>query len=155
MNYWLMKSEGSCYSIDDLKKDGETAWEGVRNFQARNFMEKEMKVGDKVLFYHSSSEPSGVYGLAKVSSKPHTDMSAQDPKDEHFDPKATKNKPVWTCVDIGFVEKFARPVSLDQIKLRPKLAGMAVLRKGSRLSIMPVSEAEYGEIVRIARSAIL
>lgn len=150
-----MKSEGSCYSIDDLKKDGRTAWEGVRNFQARNFMERDMKVGDMVLFYHSSSNPSGVYGLAKVVSAAHADLSALDPKDEHYDPKSTKEKPIWTCVDVGFVEKFKEPLSLGQIKLRPKLSCMIILRKGSRLSITPVSKSEFEDVLKAAGSAIL
>ena len=146
--FWLVKSEGDCYSIDDLARDGETAWEGVRNFQARNFM-REMHVGDSVLFYHSSSKPSGVYGLARVSGEIHADESAFDSKDEHFDPRSTPDKPLWECVDIAFVSKFTRPVSIDELRLRPELSGMEILRKGSRLSVTPVSKKEYEVIARI------
>ncbi len=148
MNYWLVKSEGQCYSIDDLKKDKRTSWDGIRNFQARNFMKDGMKVGDLVLFYHSSSQPTGVYGIAKVASKPHIDETALDPQDEHFDPKAVKymkegKEPLWSCVDIEFVKKFARPVSLDEMKNERDLHGILVLRRGQRLSVMPVEEKHF------------
>jgi predicted RNA-binding protein with PUA-like domain len=149
--YWLLKSEGTCYSINDLKKDGVTAWEGVRNFQARNFMTQGMKVGDGILFYHSSSKPTGVFGLAQVASMAHPDVSAQNKKDEHYDPRATTANPVWMCVDVKYVETFKNPVTLDQIKFQPKLVGMTILKQGNRLSITPVSETEYNEIVRLGR----
>ncbi len=143
MNYWLMKSEGECYSIDDLKADKRTAWTGVRNYMARNFMVRDMSVGDLVLFYHSSSEPTGIFGIAKVAQKAHADESQFDKKDEHYDPKATREKPIWHCVDVAFVKKFKEPVTLGQLRLDPKLAGMVVLQKGSRLSIQPVSENHF------------
>src|SRR6266516_4146075 len=101
MNYWLIKSEGSCYSIDDLKKDKRTAWTGVRNYQARNFMRDGMKVGDLVLFYHSSSDPTGIYGIVKVTSKPYPDRTALDKKDMHYDPKSTEENPIWMLVDVA------------------------------------------------------
>lgn len=148
MNYWLMKSEGDCYPISQLKKDKTTSWSGVRNFQARNYM-KEMKVGDMVLFYHSNAKPSGVYGLAKVSKLAHPDMSAQDPKDEHFDPKATKEKPIWECVDVKYVQTFARPVSLEDMKKNPALRKMKVLEKGSRLSVTPVTKGEFEVVCEV------
>lgn len=147
MNYWLIKSEGDCYSIDDFKKDKRTAWTGIRNYQARNFMRDRMKVGDLVLFYHSSDEPTGVYGVARVASAPHADATALDPKDDHYDPKSTKEKPIWECVDMEFVEKFDKPVSLNEIKRDPKLEGMPVRERGSRLSIQPVSKAHFSHIV--------
>ncbi len=143
MKYWLMKSEGACYSIDDLKKDKKTAWTGVRNYMARNFMTRDMEVGDFVLFYHSSSEPTGVFGIAKVVGKAHSDETQFDKKDEHYDPKATKEKPIWQCVDVAFIKKFTAPVTLMQMKLDPELTGMLVLQKGSRLSIQPVSEKHF------------
>lgn len=146
MNHWLMKSEGDCYSIDDLKKDKTAPWTGVRNFQARNYM-REMKIGDKILFYHSNGEPSGVYGIATVSSVIHADATALDRKDEHFDPKSTKDRPIWECVDVSFESKLPRPISLDDMKKRKKLAGMIVLKKGSRLSVTPVTKEEYEDIV--------
>jgi predicted RNA-binding protein with PUA-like domain len=143
MNYWLIKSEGSCYSIDDLKKDKKVAWSGVRNYQARNFMRDGMKIGDLALFYHSSSSPNGVYGIAKVASEPHPDMTAFDKKDDHYDPKSKKENPTWMLVDIAYVEKFKYPVSLEEIKIDPALEGMMVRQIGSRLSIQPVSEKHF------------
>ncbi|HZZ99706.1 MAG TPA: EVE domain-containing protein [Candidatus Paceibacterota bacterium] len=149
MNYWLIKSEGDCYSIDDFKRDKRTAWEGIRNYQARNFMIRDMKVGDLLLFYHSIVEP-GVYGLAKVVSKAHPDVSQFNKKDEHFEPKATKIKPLWYCVDVAFVKKFKHPVLLEAIKKDPKLDGMMVRAKGSRLSVQPVSEKHFKHILEMA-----
>ena len=140
-SYWLIKSE--CYTIDDLKHDKRSAWTGVRNYQARNFMRDSMRVGDLALFYHSNGDPSGVYGVAKVVSKPHADPTALDKRDAHFDPKSTKEKPIWECVDFTFVKKFKNPVSLDEIKIDPKLEGMLVRARGSRLSVQPVSEKHY------------
>ena len=147
MKYWLLKSEGTCYPISQLKKDRTTSWTGIRNYQARNYMMKDMSVGDLCLFYHSTSKPSGVYGLAKVSSKPHTDETQFDKKDEHYDPKATKEKPIWYCVDISFLEAFKSPISLDQIKFDTNLDGMMVRAQGSRLSIQPVEENHFKYIV--------
>jgi predicted RNA-binding protein with PUA-like domain len=154
MNYWLIKSEGDCYSIDDLKKDHRTSWEGVRNYQARNFMRDGMKIGDLILFYHSNAEPSGVYGVAKVVSTAHIDRSALDPKDEHFDPKAVQyvkegKEPLWSCVDVAFVSKFTRPVSLEEIKNDPTLAGIGVAKVGQRLSVMPVIEKHFERVVEM------
>ncbi len=149
MNYWLLKSEGNCYSIDDLKKDKKIAWQGVRNYQARNFMRDDMKVGDLALFYHSQSDPTGVYGIAKVVSKPYPDTSAFDKKDEHYDPKSKKENPTWILVDIAFVSKFKHPISLNEIKIDPALEGMVVRQPGSRLSIMPVSEKHFKYITEV------
>ena len=154
MNYWLIKSEGDCYSIDDLKRDRRTSWEGVRNYQARNFMRDGMKVGDRILFYHSNAEPSGVYGVAQVASTAHIDESALDPKDEHFDPKAVQyskegKEPLWSCVDVAFVSKFKNPVSLEEIKHDPKLAGIGVAKVGQRLSVMPVVEKHFERVVEM------
>lgn len=143
MNYWLIKSEGSCYSIDDLKRDKKTAWTGIRNYQARNSMRDQMKVGDLVLFYHSSSDPTGVYGIAKVVSSPHPDATQFDPQDEHYDPKSSLEKPTWICVDMAFVKKFKNPVSLESIKKDPELGDMAVCQRGSRLSVQPVEKRHF------------
>ena len=134
MKYWLMKSEPSAYSIDDLARDGKTNWEGVRNFQARNFMRDEMKVGDKVLFYASSAEPSGVSGLAEVSRE------AVPEKD-----------PTWSMVEIRFVEKFASVVPLETLKSTKGLENMVVTKKGVRLSIQPVTKSEYDIVVKLGR----
>lgn len=148
-NYWLLKSEGDCYGIDDLKKDKKTSWTGIRNYQSRNFMMKDMSVGDVVLFYHSGGNdenPTGIYGLARVSRLAHEDPTQFDKKDDHFDPKATKEKPIWYCVDITFVKKFKSPITLAQIKFDPKLEGMRVREVGSRLSVQPVS-IKHGEYI--------
>jgi predicted RNA-binding protein with PUA-like domain len=166
MKYWLIKSEGDCYSIDDFEKDcakikknnakksAAVAWTGIRNFQARNYMRDGMEVGDRVLFYHSNGEPSGIYGIARVASGPHVDESALDPDDEHYDPKAVEyarsgKEPLWMCVDMEFIKKLGRPVSLDEIKKSPHLRGMLVARPAQRLSVMPVEEKHFKEIVEL------
>jgi predicted RNA-binding protein with PUA-like domain len=146
MRYWLLKSEADCYSIDDLKRDKRTEWTGIRNYQARNFMRDDMRVGDKALFYHSNGTndmPTGVYGVAKIVSASHPDETQFDKKDDHYDPKATKAAPIWHCVDVAFVKKLAIPVTLAQIKFDPMLAGMMVAQQGSRLSVQPVSEEHF------------
>jgi predicted RNA-binding protein with PUA-like domain len=151
MNYWLLKSEGSCYSIDDLKKDKVTAWSGIRSYQARNFMRDSMAVGDMCLFYHSNGDkqnPTGVYGVAKVASKVHPDLTAQDKKDEHYDPKSTKKNPIWECVDVSYVAHLKEHVLLSEIKLDPALSGIMVAERGSRLSIQPVSKKHFEYIVK-------
>ncbi|MES3030856.1 MAG: EVE domain-containing protein [Patescibacteria group bacterium] len=147
MKYWLIKSEGDCYSIDDFKKDKRTAWTGIRNFQARNYM-KEMKVGDLALFYHSSSEPSGIYGVAKVVALAHEDETSLDPNDEHYDPKSIMYQfegkgPLWECVDVAFVQKLEKPISLEMIKKDKELKKMLVAQTGQRLSVMPVEEGHF------------
>lgn len=152
MNYWLIKSEPDCYSIDDLKKDKKTPWNGVRNYQARNFMRDSMKIGDMALFYHSSTKTPGVYGVAKVTSVAHADESALNTKDEHYDPKSTKEKPIWECVDFAFVKKFPRAISLEEIKQDYKLEGIMVTQKGSRLSIQPVSRSHFERIVELSNN---
>lgn len=154
MNYWLIKSEGDCYSIDDFKKDKKTPWSGIRNFQARNFMRDGMKIGDRVLFYHSSGtkeNPTGVYGTARVSSRPYPDATAFDKKDDHYDIKSKKENPTWILVDMAFVSKFKNPVTLNQIKFEPKLKGIMVAQKGSRLSIQPVSKEHFDLIVNMGK----
>lgn len=151
MNYWLLKSEGTCYSIDDLKRDKKTAWTGIRNFQARNFLRDSMKTGDLALFYHSSgtaNSPTGVYGVCKVASNPYGDPTQFDRKDDHYDPKSKKENPTWFCVDIAFVKKFKEPITLTQIKFDPQLIGMMVAQKGSRLSVQPVSEKHFKYITQ-------
>ncbi len=149
MNYWLLKTEPSAYSIDDLKRDKTTAWEGVRNYQARNFMQ-QMKKGDLCLFYHSSTEPVGVFGVAKVTKEAYPDASQFNKKDSHFDPKATKEKPIWFCPDITFVKKFKEPFLLTHIKADHALRGIMVAQQGSRLSVQPVSEMHFTYITKNA-----
>jgi predicted RNA-binding protein with PUA-like domain len=151
MNYWLMKCEPAAYTIDDLRRDGTTSWEGVRNYQARNFMRDQMKEGDRVLFYASNAEPSGVTGLAKIVREAYPDPFAFEEGHSYFDPKSREEEPRWFAVDIGFVERFDRIVALSDLKGNPKLEGMGVVQKGNRLSVQPVTKAEYDEIVRMAK----
>ncbi|MFA5854375.1 MAG: EVE domain-containing protein [Patescibacteria group bacterium] len=149
MRYWLMKTEPDAFSIDDLKRLKKDAWSGVRNYQARNFM-KEMRVGDAVLFYHSSTIPPGVAGLAKVVAEAHPDETQFEKKSQYFDPKATKTKPIWHCVDVGFVKKFPRLISLDELRSMKALKDMVLLERGSRLSVQPVTEKEFEAILKVA-----
>ena len=145
MNYWLLKTEPRGYSIDDLKRDKKTAWTGVRNYQARNFM-KQMKKGDLCLFYHSGKE-TAVVGVAKVVSEAHPDETQFEKKSRYFEPRATNAKPVWYCADVAFVEKLKNPVSLGVIKADPHLKGIPVAAQGSRLSVQPVSEKHFRYIL--------
>ena len=145
--YWLIKSEPNAYSIDDLQEDGHTCWDGVRNYQARNFMRDEMKIGDEVLFYHSNAKPPGVVGIARVCKESYPDDTAWDPKDKHFDPKTKKDEPTWFMVDVEFDQKFADVVSLDELKDHTELEGMLVTKRGQRLSIQP-GEATHFQFVR-------
>ncbi|MBI1869702.1 MAG: EVE domain-containing protein [Chlamydiae bacterium] len=151
LHYWLMKSEPDVYSIDDLKKDKRTYWHGVRNYQARNFMRDTMQIGDLVLFYHSNAEPAGVAGLAKVVKKGTPDLSALDPKSEYFDPKATKENPIWYRVDIEFLEKFSHFIPLPEIKANKALSDMRVVQRFARLSIQPVEEKHFEKILEMGR----
>lgn len=144
--YWLMKSEPDVYSIDDLARDGTTYWNGVRNYQARNFMRDDMRPGDGVLFYHSNAKPPGVAGLAEVVRAGYPDHTARDPESDYYDPKATEADPRWYMVDIRFVEKFDEFVPLDTLRRTPGLEEMLVTKR-SRLSVQPVTEEEF-EIVR-------
>lgn len=137
-----MKSEPDVFSIDQLIKDKKTWWTGVRNYQARNFMQS-MKVGDQVLFYHSSADPSGVAGIAEVSKSAEPDSTQFEKKSDYFEPKATKEKPMWFCVEVKPVKKFKNFIPLDQLRDEKALADMLVLKKGQRLSIQPVTEKEF------------
>jgi predicted RNA-binding protein with PUA-like domain len=151
MKYWLMKCEPSAYSIDDLERDGTTSWEGVRNYQARNSMRDDMKKGDKVLFYASNADPSGVSGLAVISREAYGDRFATQKGHHYYDLKATAEDPIWYMVDVGFVEKFPEVVSLETLKNSPGLENMVVTKKGSRLSIQPVTKQEYDIVVKLGR----
>jgi len=146
-----MKCEPDAYTIDDLERDGRTSWEGVRNYQARNFMRDQMQAGDKVLFYASNAAPSGVTGLAEVVREGYPDPTAWTPGDDYFDTGSTPDAPTWFMVDIGFVERFPRTVSLETLKQTPGLEEMMVTRKGSRLSVQPVTRAEYAIVARLGR----
>lgn len=151
--YWLMKCEPSAYTIDDLARDGRTCWEGVRNFQARNFMRDVMQVGDGVLFYASNADPSGVTGLASICRAGYPDHYAWQAGHKYFDARGTEADPVWYMVDVEFVERFAATIPLATLKRTPGLEEMMVTKKGSRLSVQPVTRAEYDVVTALGRSA--
>ena len=146
MNYWLMKSEEEEYSIDDLKRDKKVAWFGVRNYQARNYMRDNMKIGDLVLFYHSNGKPSGIAGIGKVDSLPYPDETQFDTKGAYYYKRATRQAPVWMLVDISFIKKCKEFIPLDELRNHEALKEMTLLKKGSRLSITPVTKKEFGYI---------
>lgn len=151
MAYWLMKSEPEVYSIENLKKDKKSLWEGVRNYQARNFMTQAMKPGDLVLFYHSNAEPTGVAGLAKVAGPAVPDPTQFDQKSEYFDAKSTPENPRWNCVPVEFVEKFDEVLPLEILRGTKSLSKMALLQKGQRLSVQPVTDSEFKTVLEMAR----
>lgn len=148
--YWLMKSEPTSYSIDDLKRDGVTFWSGVRNYQARNFMRDQMQVGDGVLFYHSNIEPVGIAGRAEVIRCGYPDHTAWDPKDRHYDPQSRPDQPIWVMVDIRFVGATRRVITRPRLKTLPALSEMTVLKQGSRLSVQPVRPDEWAAILELS-----
>ena len=150
--YWLMKSEPDVFSIDDLARKGVAGWDGVRNYQARNFM-REMKAGDRVLFYHSNAKPSGVAGVAEVVRTAYPDPTQFDAKSGHHEPRATREKPVWSQVDVRFVRRFPRLLSLDDLRSVPALAGMELFRR-SRLSVQPVTAAQWKAVAQAAAASL-
>lgn len=153
MAYWLFKSEPDTFSIDDLKSrgaKGET-WDGVRNYQARNMLRDEVKKGDLVFFYHSNCEVPGIVGIAEVIKEAFPDPSQFNPESNYFDPKATPENPRWFCPQVKFHAKFKSTVSLEQLKQTPALADMALVRKGNRLSILPVSDAQWTFIMGMVK----
>ena len=147
--YWLMKSEPAVYAIDDLEREGRTYWDGIRNYQARNFMRDSMKQGDLVLFYHSNTNPAGVAGIAKVAREAYPDFTAWDPSSDYYDARSTPDKPRWVMVDVEFQERLPRLVTLDEIKQDPSLQEMVLVRN-SRLSVQPVEPEEFERIVNMA-----
>lgn len=151
LNYWLMKTEPGSFSIDDLgrAKGQTTGWDGVRNYQARNFMRK-MCVGDEVLVYHSNADPPSIVGIAVVVREAYPDHTAFDPSDKHFDPGSKPNNPRWEMVDIQLKRKFKRPLPLPELRERRDLIGMELLRKGSRLSVQPVRPNEWKAVLKLA-----
>jgi len=151
MNYWLFKSEPDEYSIDHLKKDQKCLWEGVRNYQARNIMRDQCKIGDIILYYHSSTKDTGIYGLATISKTNIPDPSQFKKSSNYYDPKSTKEEPRWICVEVSFKEKLSHPLLRSELKEMKKLASMMLLQKGSRLSIQPVTKSEYNEIMKEAK----
>ncbi|MGH1346900.1 MAG: EVE domain-containing protein [Nannocystales bacterium] len=146
--FWLMKSEPDAYSIDDLERDGSEPWDGIRNYQARNFM-RAMNVGDLVLFYHSNAKPPGVVGVAKVCKTAYPDHTAWDAKSKYFDPKSPQDNPRWEMVDLEFVEKTPNIVSLADLKADPALTDMVVTQK-SRLSVQPVGKEHFKHVLSVA-----
>jgi len=151
MRYWLFKSEPETFSIDDLRarRNQIEHWDGVRNYQARNMLRDEVKAGDQVLFYHSNCKPPGIVGVAEVVKEGYPDFTAWNPESSYYDPRSTKEKPQWFMVDIKFVEKFPQIISLDDLKQNSKLHEMLILRKGNRLSVTPVTAAEFKTILKM------
>jgi len=154
-NYWLFKSEPQVFSFDDLKNEpgATTHWDGVRNYQARNFMRDEMKVGDLVLYYHSNCDVPGVVGIAEIVREGYPDHTALDPQSNYFDPKSTTDTPRWVMVDIKWKQAFNRIVSLQEMKDTPELADMRVVQRGQRLSVQPVEKHHFDKVVSLGLSA--
>ena len=149
MQYWLMKSEPDAYSIDDLERDGREMWDGIRNYQARNMMRDDMKIGDHVFFYHSNCKEPGIVGIAKVASEPYPDPTQFDKRSQYYDPKSDKAEPRWCLVDVEFVRKTKRNITLADIKAQKSLEDMILTRKGNRLSVMPVSKKHWNKILSL------
>ena len=145
---WLMKTEPDVYSIDDLKRQGITPWEGIRNYQARNFMMNDMSIGDDVFIYHSNAKPPGIVGLATICSEPYPDHFAWDDASKYFDPKSTKQNPRWHMVDVKYKQTFSTMIPLDVLKKDLNLDGMLLVKKGMRLSIQPVQKKHFDYIIK-------
>lgn len=144
-----MKSEPDAYSIDDLERDRREMWDGIRNYQARNFMRDDMQVGDQVFFYHSSCKVPAIVGIAKVASKPYPDPTQFDPDSKYYDAKSAEDDPRWILVDLEFVRKTQRPIPLTELKSHPGLDDMLLTRRGNRLSIMPVTDDEWDIVLSL------
>jgi predicted RNA-binding protein with PUA-like domain len=145
MNYWLMKSEPDVFGIDDLKKQKNQTehWDGVRNYQARNFMRDQMKKGDQIFFYHSNCKQPGIVGIAKVAKEAYPDHTAFDPETKYYDPKSDPDNPRWFMVDVKYVRKLKRTITLEELKQMPELEDFPLVRRGNRLSIMPVTKEQW------------
>ncbi|MGB5510311.1 MAG: EVE domain-containing protein [Woeseiaceae bacterium] len=149
MTYWLMKSEPDAYSIDDLERDGREKWDGIRNYQARNMMRDDMKIGEEIFFYHSNCKEPGIVGIARVASAPYPDPTQFDKKSKYYDAKSSTDNPRWCLVDVEFVRKLTRNIALTELKAQKSLADMILTRKGNRLSIMPVSKKHWNKILSL------
>ncbi len=150
MKYWLMKSEPDCYSINDLKRDKVEMWDGTRNYQVRNMMRDDMKVGDRALFYHSNAgDETGVVGTMKIVKESYPDPTQFDPKSEHPDPKSDPENPRWLAVDVKYQSTFKEVVTLKELKLDPKFADMPVVLKGNRLSVMPIKKVHFDRVIKL------
>jgi len=147
--HWLMKTEPDTFSIDDLKQRKREPWDGVRNYQARNFMRDGMRVGDKVFFYHSNCAEPGIAGIAAVASEAYPDPSQFDPKSKYFDPASTREKPRWWLVEVKYVRKLKRVITLEELKQQPALVDLPLVRKGNRLSVLPVSADDWDFILAL------
>ena len=150
MRYWLFKSEPSAYSVDDLARDGATAWTGVRNYQVRNFMRDEMRIGDRGFFYHSSCDEPGIVGIVEICAAAQPDETQFDRKSRYFDRAATRAEPRWYNVDVRLIQK-APPIGLDELRRDPALRGLQILKRGNRLSITPVTAAEWKRIMALVK----
>ncbi len=150
MNYWLMKSEPDVFSIDDLARKKSEPWNGVRNYQARNFM-RAMKRGDRALFYHSNADEIGVVGVMEISREAYPDPTQFEKKSEYFDAKSSPTDPRWSMVDVSFVEKFPAVVTLETLRAQKGLEGLLLLQKGTRLSVIPVERKHYDLVLKLAR----
>lgn len=151
MNYWLIKSEPDVFGIEDLEKVGREPWDGIRNYQARNFMRDAMEVGDLAIFYHSNAKPPGAVGIARVASDPYPDPTQFDSKSKYCDPKSNPDDPRWLLRDFEFVLKFPEMVSLEQLKAESALEGMMVTQRGTRLSITPVEPKHFKKVCSMAK----
>ncbi len=150
MQYWLMKSEPEAFGIDDLQRVGSEPWDGIRNYQARNFMRDDMQIGDQVLFYHSNCKPPGIVGVAEIASKAYPDPTQFDPDDSHYDADSKPDAPRWLLVDVRIVRKLDGIISLEQIKTHAdQLDGLPLIRKGNRLSIMPVRKRHFDYLLQL------
>jgi predicted RNA-binding protein with PUA-like domain len=150
MAYWLMKSEPDVFSIDDLARVQIEPWDGVRNYQARNMLRDQMQLGDQVFFYHSNCDVPSIVGIAEICRTAYSDRSALNPESKYFDPKATPENPRWVCVDVKFVRKLPQTISLQRLKTCEALSGWALIAKGNRLSVMPVSAPQWDAILAMA-----
>lgn len=153
MSHWLIKSERHVYSIDDLARDGRTGWEGVRNYEARNFMRDQMQPGELAFFYHSNSDPSGIAGLARIVRANIPDPTQFIRTSAYFDPKSTRANPRWQMIEVEFVERFDPLLTLETLKAEPALKKMLLVQKGQRLSVQPVEDAAFAHILRLRSAA--
>lgn len=148
--FWLLKSEPESYSIDAFAKDKKTLWTGVRNYQARNFMAESMKPGDQFFFYHSNAEPSEIAGVGEIVRTNLADPTALDSKSDYYDPKSSKDHPIWFCAEVKFQAKLPRTLSLEELKAHKELAAMSLLQKGQRLSVLPIAKKEFEFVMKLA-----
>lgn len=149
MTYWLIKSEPDEYGIDDLERDRTEPWDGIRNYQARNMIRDDMQVGDEILFYHSSCKVPAVVGIARVASEPYPDPTQFDPSSKYYDEKSSRDEPRWVLVDVEFVRRTKRPITLAEIKELPDLDGFRLTQRGNRLSVFPVDKAHWDAVLRL------